>query len=201
MDSRSGPLVGPSRGAPGASAGRLRPWRSRCTWSRSRSPPLSIGQAVLAGGLVFLAVLAERFFGSELGRRQWIGIALVAVSLSLLTLTGGGGGGGAHSGDLALILVGAALIPAPVRAGEALHDDAVRADIRTSPTRVPLASHDDRLVSRCRPLAVDLTRRVRYAHLPRQDQPPRPRRFACAHPLPTSVQPVTTDQPSPSCGV
>jgi hypothetical protein len=59
--------------------------------------PLSIGQAVLAGGLVFLAVLAERFFGFELGRRQWIGIGLVAVSLTLLTLTGGGGGGGAHA--------------------------------------------------------------------------------------------------------
>src|SRR5215218_58866 len=60
--------------------------------------PISIGQAVLAGGLVFLAVLAERFFGFELGRRQWTGIGLVAVSLSLLTLTGGGGGGGAHAG-------------------------------------------------------------------------------------------------------
>ncbi len=58
--------------------------------------PISIGQAVLAGGLVFLAVLAERFFGFELGRRQWIGIGLVAVSLSLLTLTGGGAGG-AHA--------------------------------------------------------------------------------------------------------
>ncbi len=54
--------------------------------------PISIGQAVLAGGLVFLAVLAERFFGFELHRRQWIGIGLVAASLSLLTLTGGGGG-------------------------------------------------------------------------------------------------------------
>jgi len=60
--------------------------------------PISIGQAVLAGGLVFLAVLAERFFGFELGRRQWIGIGLVAVSLSLLTLTGGGGEEGANSG-------------------------------------------------------------------------------------------------------
>jgi drug/metabolite transporter (DMT)-like permease len=59
--------------------------------------PISIGQAVLAGGLVFLAVLAERFFGFELGRRQWIGIGLVAVALSLLTVTGGGGGE-AHSG-------------------------------------------------------------------------------------------------------
>ena len=60
--------------------------------------PISLGQAVLAGGLVFLAVLAERFFGFELGRRQWLGIAVVAVSLTLLTVTGGGGGGGASSG-------------------------------------------------------------------------------------------------------
>ncbi len=60
--------------------------------------PISVGQAVLAGGLVFLAVLAERFFGFQLGRRQWIGIGVVAVSLALLTLTGGGGGGGARSG-------------------------------------------------------------------------------------------------------
>jgi drug/metabolite transporter (DMT)-like permease len=59
--------------------------------------PISIGQAVLAGGLVFLAVLAERFFGFALGRRQWVGIGLVAVSLSLLTVTGGAGGD-AHSG-------------------------------------------------------------------------------------------------------
>ncbi len=58
--------------------------------------PISIGQAVLAGGLVFLAVLAERFFGFELGRRQWIGIGLVALALSLLALTAGGGSG-AHS--------------------------------------------------------------------------------------------------------
>jgi drug/metabolite transporter (DMT)-like permease len=59
--------------------------------------PISIGQAVRAGGLVFLAVLAERSFGFQLGRRQWIGIGLVAVSLSLLTVTGGGGTGGAHA--------------------------------------------------------------------------------------------------------
>jgi hypothetical protein len=34
----------------------------------------------------------RQFVGFELGRRQWIGIVLVAVSFSLLTLTGGGGG-------------------------------------------------------------------------------------------------------------
>jgi drug/metabolite transporter (DMT)-like permease len=67
--------------------------------------PISIGQAVLAGGLVFLAVLAERFFGFELHRRQWIGIGLVAVSLSLLTLTGGGGGEARSGYSLAGMIV------------------------------------------------------------------------------------------------
>ncbi len=50
--------------------------------------PLSTAQAVLSGGFVLLAVLAERFFGFQLGRRQWIGIILVATSLALLGLTG-----------------------------------------------------------------------------------------------------------------
>jgi drug/metabolite transporter (DMT)-like permease len=67
--------------------------------------PISIGQAVLAGGLVFLAVLAERFFGFELGRRQWIGIGLVAVSLSLLTVTGGSEGGAQSGYSLAGMII------------------------------------------------------------------------------------------------
>jgi drug/metabolite transporter (DMT)-like permease len=67
--------------------------------------PISIGQAVLAGGLVFLAVLAERFFGFELGRRQWIGIGVVAVSLSLLTLTGGSEGGSRSGYSLAGMII------------------------------------------------------------------------------------------------
>ena len=40
---------------------------------------------------------------------------------------------GVRVAAFALILAGAALIPAPVRAGEAPHDEAVQADIRTSP--------------------------------------------------------------------
>jgi len=67
--------------------------------------PISIGQAVVAGGLVFLAVLAERFFGFKLGRRQWLGIGLVAVSLSLLTLTGGGGEGASSGYSLAGMII------------------------------------------------------------------------------------------------
>jgi drug/metabolite transporter (DMT)-like permease len=49
---------------------------------------LSLVQAVLAGGLVLLAVIAERFFGFELERRQWIGVLLTAAGLALLAVTG-----------------------------------------------------------------------------------------------------------------
>jgi drug/metabolite transporter (DMT)-like permease len=49
--------------------------------------PLSSVQAILSGGLVFLAVLAERFFGFHLGRRQWAGVGLTAVGLAVIGLT------------------------------------------------------------------------------------------------------------------
>jgi drug/metabolite transporter (DMT)-like permease len=53
--------------------------------------PLSIVQAVLSGGLVFLAVFAERFFGFQLGRRQWIGVIVTAIGLAIIGLTSGSG--------------------------------------------------------------------------------------------------------------
>ena len=43
---------------------------------------LSIVQAVISGGLVFLAIVAERFFGFHLGRRQWTGLLVTAVGLA-----------------------------------------------------------------------------------------------------------------------
>jgi multidrug transporter EmrE-like cation transporter len=49
--------------------------------------PLSLVQAVLAGGVVLLAVMAERLFGLKIGRRQWLGLGLTAVGLVLLGLT------------------------------------------------------------------------------------------------------------------
>jgi hypothetical protein len=49
--------------------------------------PLSLVQAVLAGGVVLLAVMAERLFGLKIGRRQWVGLALTAIGLVLLGLT------------------------------------------------------------------------------------------------------------------
>ena len=49
--------------------------------------PMSVVQAVLAGGVVLLAVMAERIFGFEVGRRQWWGLALTACGLILLGVT------------------------------------------------------------------------------------------------------------------
>ena len=59
--------------------------------------PISLVQAVISGGLVFLAVLADRWFGFELGRREWMGVALTAVGLAFLGLTVQTGSGGSHS--------------------------------------------------------------------------------------------------------
>jgi drug/metabolite transporter (DMT)-like permease len=51
--------------------------------------PLSVVQAVLSGGLVFLAVLAERYFGFQLGRRQWACVSVTAFGLAVIAVTGG----------------------------------------------------------------------------------------------------------------
>jgi multidrug transporter EmrE-like cation transporter len=49
--------------------------------------PLDLVQAVLAGGVVMLAIMAERVFGLRIGRRQWIGLGLTAGGLMLLGFT------------------------------------------------------------------------------------------------------------------
>jgi hypothetical protein len=49
--------------------------------------PLSVVQAVLAAGVVLLAVLAERLFGMRVGRRQRMGLVLTAIGLVLLALS------------------------------------------------------------------------------------------------------------------
>ncbi len=46
--------------------------------------PLSVVQSVLAGGVVLLAIMAERSFGLTMTRRQWAGIVLTGVGLLLL---------------------------------------------------------------------------------------------------------------------
>lgn len=59
--------------------------------------PLSVVQAVISGGLVFLAVLAERCFGCTVGPRQWAGVGCTALGLVLLAVTLPGSGGGEHA--------------------------------------------------------------------------------------------------------
>jgi drug/metabolite transporter (DMT)-like permease len=58
--------------------------------------PLSVVQVVLSGGVVLIAVMADRIFGFEVGPRQWWGLALTAVGLILLGVTMPAPGG-AHS--------------------------------------------------------------------------------------------------------
>jgi drug/metabolite transporter (DMT)-like permease len=72
---------------------------------------LSIVQAVISGGLVFLAILAERFFGFRLGRRQWSGLLVTTVGLTVLALTQARTTH-AHSSPAALIAVESSVIAA-----------------------------------------------------------------------------------------
>jgi drug/metabolite transporter (DMT)-like permease len=83
--------------------------------------PLSLVQAVISGGLVFLTVLAERFFGCTVGTRQWAGVGLTALGLVLLAATLPHGGG-AHANyslaamiafESALLAVGTFLVLSP----------------------------------------------------------------------------------------
>ena len=71
--------------------------------------PLSIVQAVLSGGLVFLAVIAERFFDFQLGRWQWFGVLITAAGLAIIGLTGGGAARPQRSSLAALIAVEGAI--------------------------------------------------------------------------------------------
>jgi drug/metabolite transporter (DMT)-like permease len=83
--------------------------------------PLSLVQAVISGGLVLLTVLAERFFGFTVGRRQWAGVGLTALGLVLLAATLPHSGG-AHSNyslagmiafESALLVLGTFLVLSP----------------------------------------------------------------------------------------
>ena len=70
--------------------------------------PISLVQSVIAGGLVLLTVVADRLFGIEVTRREWIGVGLTAAGLAFLAATLGGDAGSAHSryppGTLAIFI-------------------------------------------------------------------------------------------------
>lgn len=72
--------------------------------------PLSLVQAVIAGGLVLLALPAERWFGFRLGRREWAGLGLSAFGLAFLMLTATGEhGSGGYSQTAMIAFEGGAL--------------------------------------------------------------------------------------------
>jgi multidrug transporter EmrE-like cation transporter len=59
--------------------------------------PISLVQTVIAGGLALLTVVADRVFGHDVTRREWIGVALTALGLAFLASTMSGVGGDRHS--------------------------------------------------------------------------------------------------------
>ncbi len=87
--------------------------------------PMSLVQAVLAGGVALIAVMADRIFGFEVGRRQWWGLGLTAAGLVLLAVTMPAQTGAQSSYSLApmigfeaaLLGIGALLIVGPHAAG------------------------------------------------------------------------------------
>jgi uncharacterized membrane protein len=91
--------------------------------------PISLVQSVIAGGLVLVTVLADRVFGHEVSRREWIGVALTAAGLAFLAATLEGTADAAH-GDYdgwalglyvgAAALAGLALAGLRARSGLAL---------------------------------------------------------------------------------
>ena len=92
--------------------------------------PLSVVQAVLAGGVALLAVMADKLFGMKVGPRQWWGLALTATGLILLGVTLPGGGEGSSAAfsmpamiafEAGLFAVGALLIMGPRLGGKAEH--------------------------------------------------------------------------------
>lgn len=87
-----------------------------------RMAPLSLVQAVSAGGIGLLALLVVRTTDTRLARREWAGVIAAVVGLVLLglSLAGGGDTAGRHGSAvavgiwLAVSLAGAGLLAGPV---------------------------------------------------------------------------------------
>jgi drug/metabolite transporter (DMT)-like permease len=85
-----------------------------------RLAPLSLVQAVSAGGLALLAVLAQQAEGAPLPRREWAGVWLAVVGLVFLSVSLTGGGNESSSGSWVAVagwflvsLVGASIAIGP----------------------------------------------------------------------------------------
>src|SRR4051812_17789769 len=49
--------------------------------------PITLVQVAISGGLVLVAVAAERWFGISVGRKQWVALVAMAVGLALVSAT------------------------------------------------------------------------------------------------------------------
>ncbi len=82
--------------------------------------PISIVQTVIAGGLVLVTVLADRLFGHEVSRREWIGVACCAAGLAFLAATLSGTADSAHADydgwELAVAVGGATVLGCAIAA-------------------------------------------------------------------------------------
>jgi drug/metabolite transporter (DMT)-like permease len=67
--------------------------------------PLSLGQAVISGGIVLLGLLAERFFDLEVTRRQWLGLALLGLAMAALGVTAHGDSNHASYGIVPILAI------------------------------------------------------------------------------------------------
>ncbi len=65
--------------------------------------PLSLGQAVISGGIVLLGLLAERFFDLQVTRRQWVGLVLLGLGMAALGATAHGESNHSGYGLLAIV--------------------------------------------------------------------------------------------------
>lgn len=78
--------------------------------------PISLVQATIAGGLALLTVIANRLFGFDISRRDWIGVGLTAAGLAALAATLGNAAQSAHSdyatGGLAIYAGGLTVVAA-----------------------------------------------------------------------------------------
>lgn len=88
--------------------------------------PISLGQAVIAGGLVFLTVVADRVFGLHVTRREWIGVAMAAAGLAVLAATLQGEADSAHNTYSAAVLGAYTGVAAGLGTGAALASRAIR---------------------------------------------------------------------------
>src|SRR4051794_10080085 len=92
--------------------------------------PISLVQATIAGGLVMLTVVADRFFAHRVTRREWIGVALAAAGLAFLAATLDGDADSAHSSyDTATLVVFVAIAGSLGLGVAAIGRDARRAGV------------------------------------------------------------------------